>query len=560
MLYGDCIARGEREIRNILGPDGVQYDKNDLYLDLPPNKGDLEDHFKATQDALGFGRSRIDETRPASDDQWHRVYASSRVYWYRGGGYGRATGTTKSLQYWTYWTYNYLHGGPGIGLVGKHESDLEMVAVVFNADNEPVWVYMSRHGNSLNKEARRFSWGDDRLIRIDGRDDGRPHPVAFAARGSHAMYHRDGEFSRPFPLPNDNFTKDTDRWLLFGGQRSDPDERMKLINLARAPWACWGGRLGQGGGGTDFSDAPQAPLWQQSVFGGDRLPCVSARPTAAAATAKRRSAGGRNASTSEARARAAVRTGDPLVNEFASCDSWYEAPEQPGLTVVACDQAQLDHFIASQLTDPGPGGATLRGPAGADSSGVPTVYADDDPGRLAGVRVTGSGRATGVYVGQMGWDGSLLEATFPSVALPDGEAVRLRRAGETMQLLGRDGRILEEVALQTTKFNSFTRIQPARGVRVATHGGNRATVSWRARRGLAYHVNAAPTPGMNTRLPIQVKPRRSGRVSVRIRLEPSDRWIAVTAFRASARSPAVEVRIPRRTRLRAHHKHRATTR
>jgi hypothetical protein len=51
-------------------------------------------------------------------------------------------------------------------------------------------------------------------------------------------------------------------------------------------------------------------------------------------------------------------------------------------------------------------------------------------------------------------------------------------------------------------------------------------------------------------MPIQVKPERDGRVSIRIRVRPAYRWVAVSAFTDSAKSPKVLVRIHRPARER----------
>jgi hypothetical protein len=138
----DCVARGAAAIRAKMGSQRAKHDNE--YLDLPPHLDDVEDHWKATQDALGI-RPRLDLDAPRGSQNWDGVPATSRVYWYRGGGVGRNSGTAKSVQYWTYFTYNYLEAGI-FGGQGKHEGDWEMAGIVFSRDEQPVWVYMSRHG------------------------------------------------------------------------------------------------------------------------------------------------------------------------------------------------------------------------------------------------------------------------------------------------------------------------------------------------------------------------------------------------------------------------------
>jgi hypothetical protein len=428
---------------------------------------------------------------------------------------------------------------------------------------------MSRHGNNLSKEARRFTWNDPRLERQAGPYPAsqyggeRTHPVAYAAHGSHAMYNHPGDdhaelhpyrwYSRN-NLPDDRFPRDRERWLSFG-PRSDRAERAGLINLAGTSWACWGGRLGRGGPHPDFSSAPSAPLWQQSAFGGDRNPCLSSTASTArllgarppAPQGEQRGASFARRARSSASATAAqpgVTTGDPLVDAASGCDSWYQPPGQPGIVAIACDQAQLDHFVQSGLTDPGPGGAAFSGPGGADNSSVPTVYADDDPGRLGQLTVTGRGSATAVYVAQRTRNSRLLEATLSGVSLPDGEPLQVRVVDGAMELVGTDGRVLARSALRVTRFRAATRVPRARGVRVRSRGRGRVTVSWRARRGLLYDLAAAPTRSPNGRRVLrQFRSIRDRRVRVRLRVRRSDRWIAITAGTEYAAAPAVLVRL-----------------
>jgi hypothetical protein len=249
--------------------------------------------------------------------------------------------------------------------------------------------------------------------------------------------------------------------------------------------------------------------------------------------------------------------GDPLVDAAASCESWYQPPDQAGIVVIACDQAQLDHFVSSGLTDPGPGGATLSGPGGADNSSVPTVYADDDPARLGQLTVTGRGSATAIYVAQRTWDGRLLEATLSGVSLPQGEPLQVRVVDGAMELAGKDGRVLTRAALQVTQSRAATRVPQATRVRVRSHGLRRVTVSWRARRGLLYDVAAAPTRSPNGRRVLkQLKSTRNGRVQVRVQVRRSDRWIALTAGTAYAAAPAVLVKLHKPRRVGKARQHR----
>jgi hypothetical protein len=211
-------------------------------------------------------------------------------------------------------------------------------------------------------------------------------------------------------LPDDVVTPDDHVSCEPGALLNFTFARTRRISLARTSWACWGGRIGNGGELPRFSSAPQAPLWQQATFRGDSRPCEYARPTALSArsvssvhgevTATRQDAP--SARTSDHRT-----GGDPLVDAFAHCGDWYQPPTQPGIVVVACDQEQLDRYVASGLTDPGRGGARLSGPGGA-ANGVPSVYANDDAAALDRVGVTGGGTAAGVYVSRLAHDGGCM--------------------------------------------------------------------------------------------------------------------------------------------------------
>lgn len=83
------------------------------------------------------------------------------------------------LQYWFYWAFNDFNN--------THESDWEMVQLVFEADSaedalgqEPVEVVFAQHGGG-----ERADWDDQKLAR-DG-----DHLIVYPAAGSHATYYGD---------------------------------------------------------------------------------------------------------------------------------------------------------------------------------------------------------------------------------------------------------------------------------------------------------------------------------------------------------------------------------
>jgi len=489
------------------------------HIDLPPQKDEIEDTFKSTTDALKI--PRVDTDKPLYDPQWDRVYQSSRVYWYRGGGFGLGA-TARSYQYWTYHTFNYLDSAAG--RQGKHEGDAEMVAVMLSADNSPVWSFMSRHGLNLQGEARRFLWNDDQLQRNGD------HVVAYGGLGSHAMYERCGKHARGGGAPDDHISCDTGDLLNF------TFDRTRRISLGRTSWGCFGGRLGSGGGLPRFGTAPRAPLWQQDTFGGDRKPCITVRPTATAA---------RGGDPEETDPISPEQGADPLLEAFSSCDDWLQAPTQPGLVVVACDQAQLDRFIASGLTDPGPGGAEIRGP-GSSSTEVPAVYSGHQGERMADVRIKGSGAMTQLYVARLAPNGTLLEATLPGAVLPRGAHLRLREKAGRTELVTQDRRTLASVVTRHRKLSATPVVQLPKRLQVSRQG-SAVRVAWQGQRGVSYVIGAGSNRAAAKRhVARRVAPASSGRYAARIPVRRGYRWIAVHGVRRTGEGPPALIRVPRR--------------
>jgi len=79
--------------------------------------------------------------------------------------------TSTIVQYWFFYAYN---NAP----LNDHEGDWEMIELVLDAAQSPVWVAYSQH-----LQGERASWGD--VEKIDS-----THPVVYVARGSHANYFR----------------------------------------------------------------------------------------------------------------------------------------------------------------------------------------------------------------------------------------------------------------------------------------------------------------------------------------------------------------------------------
>lgn len=164
-------------------------------------------------------------------------------------------GEKKVIQYWLYYYYNswgYQGGWPG--KFGLHEGDWEMVQLVLDADNTPLYAAYAQHDNFMDlgipglKGGSKKEWND--LEKVNG-----THMVVYPALGSHASYFRSGFFLgildktapiwKPFlePLPAVRLLED------------NPDSN----------WINYTGRWGQPEG-MFFADGPKSPGWQGSKW------------------------------------------------------------------------------------------------------------------------------------------------------------------------------------------------------------------------------------------------------------------------------------------------------
>jgi hypothetical protein len=234
---------------------------------------------------------------------------------------------------------------------------------------------------------------------------------------------------------------------------------------------------------------------------------------------------------------------DPLVDAFSHCKDWYQWQTQPGLEVVACDQAQLDHFIASGLTAPGPGGARIAGPYGR-ANDVPAVYSTEDPNGLRSVRVTGGGSPTGLYVDAFWPSGERRRATFPATVLPRGVRLHVSWNRERAQLVSPDGRPVATTQVRTSFDEPFAMLPRPRQVHVRrVHGG--VAVSWDAAADTVYGLTSGVTRGgAGAHSFTQVQEGQAGRRRVVVRPGSGDHWIGVRAIRGSTFSRMVTLRLP----------------
>jgi hypothetical protein len=233
---------------------------------------------------------------------------------------------------------------------------------------------------------------------------------------------------------------------------------------------------------------------------------------------------------------------EELIDEFAQCADWYQSPDQPGTTVVACDQAQLDRFIASGLTDPGPGGARIDGQDDHDR-GVPTVYRSEDPRGLRSVRITGSGSQVGIYVATLGIDGVLRETTFPATTLPKGVPLEVRRERGSARVVTPSGQVLASAAITATRGERFPMLPRPHGLH-ARRDGERIVVSWLAAPRTDYKITSGTSrAGAGVHVHTYVTAGRPGRRRVELRLPQREDWVGLSAIRGSTTSRMVVARV-----------------
>jgi hypothetical protein len=162
--------------------------------------------------------------------------------------------------------------------------------------------------------------------------------------------------------------------------------------------------------------------------------------------------------------------GDPLIDEFSRCELWAQPPTQPGATIVACDQKQLDAFIAAGLTGDGGGGPSIVTPDKTIRD-IPATYSSDDASKLGTVSVvgTGAGAAASVYAARLAVDGTLEEAAFPAADLPRGERLVVRFHGAVAELVtAREGRVIGSVVSKRVALGKFRMVpRAADGPRIA---------------------------------------------------------------------------------------------
>jgi hypothetical protein len=409
------------------------------WLDNPANGHHTDDQQRAFLDALGSS----DPSRTA------------RVYFLVTRGPGRAAPV--SVQYWFFYTFNYLRVGTWLfgHAGGLHEGDFETVGMLLSArTHQPRYVWMARHKD----EGRSFLWSEEAIKKAG------EHLVAYAARGSHASY-ENCRRQRRIQAP---------RGLIDDRPQCDPDEALhlapeatRLIDLSRVAWACWRGRFGAHPGAEvadrlphESDDGPRGPLWQQRFGGVTYEPCRGVRYS------KDRDGPSEEVLDDRTSSRLRARAGrlDPLVD---SCGDW-EHPATSGAFVVACDARRLRRYIDSGLENPGRGGLRIDvGDRRRPRTGpvdIPAVRRDPRIARFDTWLITATEPTVAqVYASCQAGDG-ILEARFPQVAFEANRTLRIDdRARTTWRLRDQDGTVLYEAQVHVVK-----RPEGERGLRCGT--------------------------------------------------------------------------------------------
>lgn len=231
LQHASCYqASGDTETcsTGLLGGDWLNADGS--YVDFHGYPGDGLD------DANGSHQYYKQKIRNDPDNA-SVVYA--RIW--RGGG-------RTVIQYWLYYYYNSWghQGGLGMGF-GLHEGDWEMVQVVLDGNEQPLYAVFAQHlalpAPYLNfNGASKKEWND--LARDTANGD---HPIVYVALGSHASYF--GPY--PYLYAYDHTASETaallrpavrlldehgaDRWVSYQGKWGQPSRALSFLGGPPSP-------------------------------------------------------------------------------------------------------------------------------------------------------------------------------------------------------------------------------------------------------------------------------------------------------------------------------------
>lgn len=158
------------------------------------------------------------------------------------------TGKSIALQYWFFYPYNYYPTVVTTGLMNDapvsadlvntdlHQGDWEHVTVLLDANTkQPLWLYTARHSN----EGEYYAWNSHLLTFDQG------HVVVQAAYGGHPTYDAHCRQSLRFNPALGVIRGRVSDWVVCGsGRYAFRWLTTPLVDIARAPWACWKGHFG----------------------------------------------------------------------------------------------------------------------------------------------------------------------------------------------------------------------------------------------------------------------------------------------------------------------------
>jgi hypothetical protein len=228
-------------------------------------------------------------TNPGLVDPWR----TAQVYFYYARNTDPAswpapdraiTGRFIALQYWFFYAYNFYPTVVTTGLMNDaplsadlvntdlHQGDWEHVTVLLDAKTkQPLWLYTARHSN----EGEYYAWNSPLLTFDQG------HVVVQAAFGGHPTYDAHCRQSLRFNPALGAIRGRVSDWVVCGsGRYAFRWQTTPLVDIAKAPWACWQGHFGVatpseiGAGKLKESSVqraidanyevagPRSPLWQ----------------------------------------------------------------------------------------------------------------------------------------------------------------------------------------------------------------------------------------------------------------------------------------------------------
>jgi hypothetical protein len=192
-------------------------------------------------------------TDPGLLDPWK----TAQMYFYYAQNTNPATwpapdpaieGRFIALQYWFFYQYNYyptvvdaslMNDAPVAGdLINTdlHQGDWEHITVLLDyKTQQPLWLYTARHSN----EGQYYPWNSPLLTFDQG------HVVVQAAFGGHPTYDAHCRESLRFAPALGIIRGRVADWIVCGsGRFAFRWQTTPLVDIAKAPWACWKGHFG----------------------------------------------------------------------------------------------------------------------------------------------------------------------------------------------------------------------------------------------------------------------------------------------------------------------------